>query len=214
MISFGTKMLLLETNKAEIETQGRNTSITGPFLVGDVVNKNKRLYPSRVLGQHLLRGDLHRLRTQVEALDLDLATDRPEGVPTRRQPLHQPALDVEETGLVVLDQRASGKIASGFNRLAILEIGRVRLGHARSVPRRGASLIVCKLASGAYVHGDKVEVFGEVLGSEQGSLSLRPLTAEDAVFDFDFDFVVHWGRLLPVEEVGSALENIIRPSNQ
>ena len=56
-----------------------------------------------VLGQHLLRGDLDRLRTQVEALDLDLAVDRPEGVPARREPLHEPALDVEQARLVVLD---------------------------------------------------------------------------------------------------------------
>jgi hypothetical protein len=42
--------------------------------------------------QHLLRGDLHRLRTQVEMLDLDLAADRPEGVPAGRQPLHPTAL--------------------------------------------------------------------------------------------------------------------------
>ena len=56
-----------------------------------------------VLGQHLLRGDLHRLRTQVEALDLDLAARRPERVPARREPLDEPALDIEQARLVVLD---------------------------------------------------------------------------------------------------------------
>jgi hypothetical protein len=43
------------------------------------------------------------LRTQIEALDLDLAADHPEGVPARRQPLQQPALDLQQTRLMVLD---------------------------------------------------------------------------------------------------------------
>jgi hypothetical protein len=46
-------------------------------------------------GQHFLRGDLDRLRPQIEALDLDLAAGDPEGVPAGRKPLHQPALDIE-----------------------------------------------------------------------------------------------------------------------
>ena len=58
-----------------------------------------------VLGQHLLRGDLDRLRTKIEALDLDLAADDPERVPAGREPLHQPALDIEQAGFVVLDHR-------------------------------------------------------------------------------------------------------------
>ncbi len=45
------------------------------------------------------------LRTQIEALDLDLAADHPEGVPARRQPLQQPALDLQQTRLMVLDHR-------------------------------------------------------------------------------------------------------------
>ena len=72
--------------------------------IDDAAERGER-HPQRdaVLGQHLLGGDLHRLRTQVEALDLDPAADRPERVAARRQPLHQPALDVEQAGLVVLD---------------------------------------------------------------------------------------------------------------
>src|SRR5262245_25257555 len=42
-------MLLLEFNKTSVETLGRKTFVTGPFLVGDVVNKNNRFYPSRIL---------------------------------------------------------------------------------------------------------------------------------------------------------------------
>jgi hypothetical protein len=42
-------MLLLEFNKADIETKGGRTFVTGPFMTADVVNKNNRLYPSAVL---------------------------------------------------------------------------------------------------------------------------------------------------------------------
>src|SRR5690349_17368647 len=39
-------MLLLEFNKADIETKGGRTFVTGPFMTADVVNKNNRLDPS------------------------------------------------------------------------------------------------------------------------------------------------------------------------
>ena len=47
--------------------------------------KRRQGHPQRdaILGQHLLRGDLDRLRTQVEPLDLDLAAGDPEGRSTR-----------------------------------------------------------------------------------------------------------------------------------
>ena len=55
--------------------------------------------------EHLLRRYLDGLGTQIEALDLDLVSNRPEGVPARRKPLHEPALDIEQTGFMVLDDR-------------------------------------------------------------------------------------------------------------
>jgi Prohead core protein serine protease len=42
-------MLLLEFNKADIETKGGKTFVTGPFMTADVVNRNNRLYPSAIL---------------------------------------------------------------------------------------------------------------------------------------------------------------------
>ena len=78
--------------------------LTTPLRIDDPAERGERhAQRDAVLGQHLLRGDLDRLRTQVEALDLDLAAGRPEGVTARREPLHEPALDVEQAGLVVLD---------------------------------------------------------------------------------------------------------------
>ena len=61
----------------------------------------------------------------VEALDLDLAAGDPEGVPAGRKSLHQPALDVEETGLVVLDHRFRHD-----GRTVALDHRQVTRGHA------------------------------------------------------------------------------------
>ena len=77
-----------------------------PLGIDDPAERRERhAQRDAVLGQHLLRGDLDRLRPQIEALDLDLAADRPVRVPAGREPLHQPALDIEQAGLVVLDHR-------------------------------------------------------------------------------------------------------------
>src|SRR5260370_201692 len=80
------------------------SSITFAVWMGDGAERGQRKGERDAgIGQHLLRGDLPRLRTQVEALDLDLAADRPERMPARRESLDQPALDEQQARLVVLD---------------------------------------------------------------------------------------------------------------
>ncbi len=80
-----------------------------------------------VLGQDLLRRHLERLRPQIDLGDLHRAPDLPEGVPARRQPLLQLAVDHQQARLVRLDHR-EGDDARAARRVELVEVA---LGNAQ-----------------------------------------------------------------------------------
>ena len=80
-----------------------------------------------VLGQDLLRRHLERLRSQIDLGDLHRAADLPEGVPARRQPLFQLAVDHEQARLVRLDHRERDD-ARAARRVELVEVA---LGNAQ-----------------------------------------------------------------------------------